>query len=216
MVKILLRMLMVIGGVIVILIGNLIIFSNNAQKITEGIPIENPDTAKVAMLIIDIQEGLTGTVSATDGYVEQSEAFIAQVNKVIEEALAKGYTLIYIKSEVANPLINILNNTLARGSEGAELDKRLLIKPGHIVTKRKNDPFRDTDLDQILIGEDIGKLLLVGLDAGKCVNSAFLAAQNRGYEVFVVADAVLAETEALKKEALDNFTKMGVELITVD
>lgn len=216
MVKILLRMLMVIGGVIVILIVNLIIFGHNAQKISEGIPIENPDTSNVALLVIDIQEGTTGTVSATDGYVEQSEAFIAQVNIVIEEALAKGYTLVYIKSEVANPLINILNNTLARGSEGAELDKRLLIKPGHIVTKRKNDPFLDTELDQILAGEHIGKLVLVGLDAGECVNSAFLAAQNRGYRISVVADAVLAETEVLKKEALDNFVKMGVELINVN
>ncbi|MEN8203434.1 MAG: hypothetical protein ABFS28_12620 [Bacteroidota bacterium] len=80
-----------------------------------------------------------GTISATEGYIEQSEAFIAQVNRVIEEAHALGHTLIYIKSEVANPLINILNNTLARGSEGAEFDKRLLMKPGHVITKRKNE-----------------------------------------------------------------------------
>ncbi len=37
--------------------------------------------------------------------------------------------VIYIKSEVVNPLINILNNSMARGSVGAELDKRLMVKP---------------------------------------------------------------------------------------
>jgi nicotinamidase-related amidase len=89
------------------------------------------------------------------------------------------------------------------------------MKPGHIVTKRKNDPFRNTDLDQILTGERIGNLVLVGLDAGECVNDACIAARNRGYQVSVVADAVIADTEDQKKEALDNFSRMGVELISV-
>jgi nicotinamidase-related amidase len=215
MVKFLLRLLLVIIGIIVILAVNLFIFSHNAQKITEGVPIENPDTGKVALLVIDIQEGTTGKVSATEGYVEQSDAFISRVNEVIEAADARGDAVIYIKSEVVNPLINIINNTLARGSEGAELDNRLLIKPGPVVTKRKNDPFRDTDLDQILTSEGIGKLVLVGLDAGQCVHSAFLAARNRGYRVSVISDAVLAENEELRKEALDTFREEGVELIPV-
>lgn len=214
MVKLLLRFLLLIGVVIVVLVVNLFLFSHNAKKITDGVPIENPDPGKVALLIIDIQEGTTGTVSATDGYIEQSEAFISRVNEVIEEADSRGHTLIYIKSEVANPLINILNNTLARGSEGAELDRRLLMRPGHVVTKRKNDSFRDTDLDQILTGEGIGKLVLVGLDAGKCVHDACLAARNRGYQVSVVADGVIAQNKALTDEALEKLSEMGAELLT--
>ena len=47
------------------------------------------------------------------------------------------------------------------------------------------------------------------------MHDAFLAARNRGYLVSVVNDAVLAENEELKKEALDTFREMGVELITV-
>jgi len=209
-------MLLVIGVVIVVLVVNLLLFSYNAQKISEGEPIENPDPEKVALLVIDIQEGTTGTISATDSYIEQSEGFIANVNRVIEDAHASGLTLIYIKSEVANPLINILNNTLARGSEGAEMDKRLLIKPGHIVTKRKNDPFRDTKLDQILKETGIGKLVLVGLDAAECVRDASVAAQNRGYLVTVVDNAVIAKTPEEKNAALESLREMGVELVSVD
>jgi len=214
MVKLLLRLSLAIGVVIVILVVNLFLFSHNAKKISEGVPIENPDSSKVALLIIDIQEGTTGTVSATEGYIEQSATFISRVNEVIRKAESRGNPLIYIKSEVANPLINVLNNTLARGSEGAAFDERLLIRPGYVVTKRKNDPFRNTDLDQILLEEGVGKLVLVGLDAGKCVNDACLAARNRNYQVSVVADAVLAENEVLQQEALDNFSRMGVALVS--
>jgi len=208
-------MLLVIGGVIVVLVVNLIIFSHNAQKISDGVPIENHDPEKVALLVIDIQEGTTGSVSATKSYIAQSETFISQVNSVIEEADAKDYTLIYIKSEVANPLVNVLNNTLARGSEGVEFDKRLLMKRGHVVTKRKNDPFRDTELDQILIGEGIGKLVLVGLDAGECIHSTFLAALSRGYQLTVVEDAIIADNDAQKTEALKRFRELGGEVISV-
>jgi nicotinamidase-related amidase len=214
MVKLLLRMLLVIGVVIVILVINLIVFSNNAQKISEGVPIKNADTTKVALLIIDIQEGTTGSASATEAYKEQAGNFISQVNEVIEKAETKGLSLIYIKSEVVNPLINVLNNTLARGSEGAAFDKRLLMKPGHEITKRNNDPFMETDLDQILTGEGIGKLVLIGLDAGECVSATCQAAQNRGYKVAVVEQAVIAKTETLKQVALDNYVNMGVEIIS--
>lgn len=215
MVKFLLRLLLAILGVIVVLAVNLFLFGHNAQKISEGIPIAYADPEKVALLVIDIQEGTTGTISATEGYVEQSEVFITRVNEVIEKAYARGETLIYIRSEVVNPLINFINNTLARGSEGAKLDKRLLIRPGPVVTKRKNDPFRDTDLDQILTSEGIGKLVLVGLDAGECINAAYQAARNRGYQIGIVTDAVIAESEILRKEALDSYREQGVDLITV-
>jgi nicotinamidase/pyrazinamidase len=212
--KILLRLLLAIVLFIVVLVANLALFNLTAAKITVGVPIENTDPDQVALIVIDIQEGTTGEVSATESYIEQSEEFIRNVNRVIEDALGKGFTLIYIKSEVVNPLINILNNSMARGSVGAELDKRLMIKPGHILTKRKNDPFTNPDLDRILTENHVGTLMLVGLDAAHCVTSTVQAALNRGYEISVVEKAVIGVTEIEKNDALDEFSKLGVEIIS--
>jgi len=212
--KILLRLLLAIVLFIVLLVVNLVLFNVTASKVTEGVPIENQDPESVALLVIDIQEGTTGEISATESYQEQSETFIRNVNLVIEDAHGKGHTLIYIRSEVVNPLINILNNTMARGSEGAELDKRLMVKPGHILPKRKNDPFTNPDLDRILTENHVGKLTLVGLDAAHCVASTVQAALNRGYSISVVDEAVICETEIEKSDALDEFRKLGVEIIS--
>jgi len=212
--KILLRLLLAILLVIAVLAGNLVLFNVTAAKVTEGVPIENPDPESVALLVIDIQEGTTGPISTTESYQEQSEVFIRNVNLVIEDAQRKGSTLIYIKSEVVNPLINILNNTMARGSEGAKLDKRLMVKPGHVLTKRKNDPFTNPELDRLLIENHVGKLTLVGLDAAHCVASTVQAALNRGYSISVVDEAVICETEVQKNETLEEFKKLGVGVIS--
>lgn len=213
--KFLLRLLVAILLIIAILAGNLALFNVTASKVTDGVPIENPDPESVALLVIDIQEGTTGPISTTESYVEQSEVFIRNVNLVIEDAQRKGHTLIYIRSEVVNPLINILNNSMAKGSDGAKLDKRLLVKPGHVLAKRKNDPFTNPELDRILTENRVGKLTLVGLDAAHCVTSTVQAALNRGYSISIVDDAVIGVTEVEKNDALAEFRKLGVEVISL-
>ena len=73
-----------------------------------------------------------------------------------------------------------------------------------------------TDLDQILEDHHIGKVVLVGLDAGQCVKSTVQASINRGYHVAVVDSAVIAKTEELQAEAMDDFREMGVEIVMPD
>lgn len=46
--------------------------------------------------------------------------------------------------------------------------------------------------------------------------STALAAQNRGYSIFVVEDAVISENEELKKQAIDEFRELGLEIVSVD
>jgi nicotinamidase-related amidase len=214
--RILLRILLVLGLVIAVLALNLVFFNITASRVSEGTPITDPKPGHVALLVIDIQEGTTGTTSALKTLKAQSEPLINRVNRVLEESHKRGELIIYIRTEVVNPLLNILNNTMARGSEGAELDHRLLMEPGKVVVKRKNDSFLGTDLDQILIENNIGKLVLVGLDAGQCVMSTVKAAANRGYSITVVEEAVISKTEELKAQAISEFRDMGVEIITLD
>lgn len=211
--KILLRLLMVIGGFILIVFLNLLVFSHFASKITEGAPITSSGSGFTALLVIDIQEGTTGTASMTDSYKKQSDVLIRNINRIVYEAHEKGWSVIYIKSEMVNPLINLLNNTLARGSEGAKLDKRLSDSSDLIVTKRRNDAFNRTDLDEILTGLDTERLVIVGLDAAECVNSAVLAALNREYTVAVIQEGIIAEEEADKIRVIEEFRDLGVEII---
>lgn len=211
--KILLRVLLALGVFILVVVLNLVIFNITASKVSEGVPIENRYPDGVALMVIDIQGGTTGSESALKPLVEQSEMLIERVNSVIEEMHERSQPIIYVRTEVVNPLLNILNNTMARGTKGAELDPRLLRLPGEEVVKRRGDPFIGTDLDQILADQHISELVLVGLDAQQCVRSAVLAALNRGYRVTVIEDGVISKSDEMKTQALEEFRERGVNVL---
>lgn len=213
--KIALRILLAFGVFVLILIANLVIFGIWASKVSEGLPIENRDPERVALLVIDIQEGTTGEVSITDGYIRQSESLIEQVNQLVKYAEDEGWSIVWIRSEVSNPLLNILNSTLAKGSLGAELDKRLDTSSGMVVVKKKNDSFANTPLDRFLEEQKIGRLVLAGLDAEHCVLAAIEAASNRGYPISVYKETVINEDEARMPEILESYKELGVEVLTM-
>ena len=212
--KIVLRILLALGLVIVVLVVNYMVFNLTSSKISEGSPIPDPPPANTALLVIDIQGGTTGETSALNGLKEQSEVLIRNVNELAKDMYSRDQPVIYIRTEVANPLINVLNNTMARGTEGAELDPRLHLQPGEVVVKRRSDSFIGTGLDQILQDHQVGNLVLVGLDAGQCVKSTAQAALNRGYQVTVFEDAVITNDPGDKDGALGELRDMGVEIVT--
>jgi nicotinamidase/pyrazinamidase len=210
--KIAIRIALAAGIFILIVIANLVIFGIIASKVTEGVPIENRDPDRVALLVIDIQEGTTGSASATEAYMEQSETLITHVNRLAADAVEKEWPIVWVVSEVANPLINLVNSTMAKGSVGASLDKRLDATSDYLLVKRKNDPFTNPDLDRILEEEKIGSLVVVGLDAAHCISSTIEAALNRGYQIIVIEEAVITDDEEVKAEILLQFREMGVEI----
>jgi len=213
--RIALRLLLVFGIFVLILVVNFVIFQKRATQVTEGEPIENRAPGQVALLVIDIQEGTTGSISVSEGYVRQSESLIKQVNRLVADAAEKGWMVIWVRSEVSNPLINILNSTLARGSKGAELDERLETSVGQVLVKKKSDSFLNTPLDEILKEEGIGQLMVAGLDAEHCVYSTIRAASNRGYKLTVFKETVITEDVSDLPNILDSYKEMGVELRSI-
>jgi len=213
--RILLRILLVLGLIVAVLVVNLVVFGITAAKVTEGVPIENRDTESVALLVIDIQEGTTGSASITESYISQSEALIKNVNNLVADAVAKDWSIVWVRSEVTNPLINILNSTMARGSVGAELDRRLDTSTGLVVVKKKNDSFAKTPLDSFLEERRVGRLVVAGLDASHCILAALEAAVNRGYQLTVFEETMIAEDDEKMTEMLETYKALGVEVLSI-
>jgi len=93
--RIFLRILLLLGLVVTVLVVNLVIFNITASKVTEGVPIENRDPERVALLVIDIQEGTTGSTAieaaVNRGY--QLSVFEETVIGEDEASMAKNETL---------------------------------------------------------------------------------------------------------------------------
>jgi nicotinamidase-related amidase len=199
--------------IIIILVINYIIFQNTAVQVTQGSPISPKDTIKQALLVIDIQEGTTGRYSDEDYYKLKSEDLISTINQIADSSAGYDIPVIYIKNEIHNFLINILNDTYAPGSPGSKLDARLNVVSEIILNKDKGDAFSNPALDSLLIENEINKLVITGLDLGHCINSTIMAAKNRNYHISLISDAVLAKSDSLKKVTLDEFNQSGIEVI---
>ncbi|HEX9253782.1 MAG TPA: cysteine hydrolase [Ignavibacteriaceae bacterium] len=199
---------------ILTIIINFILVENSSSEISKGKPIVQTDRIKEALLVIDIQEGITGKASSDDFFTSHSEMLIKTVNQIIDTSARYNIPIVYVKNEISNPLINILNNSLAKGSPGAELDSRLKILSNYVINKDKADAFSNPLLDSILITNGINKLVFTGLDLAQCVNSTILAAVNRNYKICLISDAVITKPDSLKNGILEKFRQSGLEIIS--
>jgi nicotinamidase-related amidase len=211
--KIFISVLSILVLGIMVIVVNFIIVAKNGSRISKGNPIIRKDTVKPALLVIDIQEGTTGKSATNDYYILQSNELINTINQIVDSSASHEIPVIYIKNEISNFLINILNSSLAKGSPGAELDSRLNVASDYIISKDKNDAFSNSLLDSILIKNDINKLVFTGLDLAYCVNSTIMAAVNRNYEICLINDALLSRSDSLKNTMLAKFRQNGYEIV---
>jgi len=212
--KIIIRFAILLLLFVVVVIVNLVFFVKKSSQISEGEKIERYETQKSALIVLDIQEGTTGAHSLDECYTSVSDDLIKTSNQLIESAKIKDIPVVYIKSEVSNKLVNIINNSMAVGSKGAQLDNRLKVISDLIFPKEKQDAFSNPKLDNYLIENKINKLFIIGLDAAHCVNSTITAAQNRSYRVTVISDALASKSDSLKIKMIEEFKNRNIVVIS--
>jgi nicotinamidase-related amidase len=211
--KIILWIIAILLLVVIVLIGNLIIFEKKGLEVSQGLPIGKYAVDNSALLVIDIQEYTTGKLADNESYIKASDSLIKKLNRIIDSAVVRNIPVIYVRSEVSNVLVNLLNSTLAKGSEGVAIDKRLNIVSDYIVTKQREDAFSNPRLDSILLKQKVSKLYVTGLDAAHCVKSTMQAAQNRGYKVLAIRDGILAVSDSVKTEMLSRYKASKIDII---
>ena len=209
----------IIGTVVVLLlitVLSMIMLFKNAPVISKGQAIENYGELNPALLVVDIQEVITGSHSIFPSLQENSERLITRINQVVDSFEVHNYPVIYVRSEIANPFINLVNNAYAKGSSRVNYDKRLKVISDLEVVKTGEDSFRKTNLDELLNKNKVNELYIVGLDAAGCVNTTVQAAQNRDYKVHIIKEAVISKSERMTDSMLVKFMETGVEVISLD
>ncbi len=214
------KIIFVIVGAIILFIAvvfvNLLIFQYTATEVSTGQPIKAYAEQQAALLVIDIQEATTGEISTETYYKEKADVLIESINQLTDRFRKDNTLIVHVRSEVTNPLLNLVNNSYAKGSIGARFDNRLHTVSGIELVKKKSDAFLDTKLDSILIKNKVSELYIAGLDAAHCVNATVEAAQNRNYQITIVEDVVLAKSDALKDSMMTVYRNQGVNVVKMD
>lgn len=214
--KFTLRLLFWIGTSILFFIAYLVFTVNEANSVSKGFKIHIEDRNQTVLFVIDIQEGTSGEMAPDDIYRKQSKELIAHVNQLITVADSLNIPIVYIQQQTENWFLNWADGyVLAKGAPGVDLDPRLKILSGNFFTKRKSDAFSNLKLDPFLEALNARRIVITGLDISACAGKTAEAALNRGYEVVVVEDAVISETEEAKLESLQELEGEGAVLKTV-
>ncbi len=211
--RIILRIILAVLVIIVVLVAYLVDLDHSFSQISEGEKIPEYETDKAALLVIDIQEATTGTAALNDTYTKLSNGFINSVNRLIDSAQNHNIPVIYIYSETTNWLVNLLDNSMEKGTVGTKPDKRLHIASNFAFSKGKLDAFSNSSLDSLLLSQHINKLYISGLDPAYCINNTIQAALNRGYDVTVINEAIVSESDSLKLQKINDFEKLNVKTI---
>ncbi|MBN2350679.1 MAG: cysteine hydrolase [Bacteroidales bacterium] len=212
--KLFLRLLLIF---IVIFISILFYYRHITRKMTiisAGKPVPVYQVPRAAMLVVDIQEGTTGESSAIQGYKKVADTVIHKINNLAELAEAREIPVIFVFHQTTNRFFNLVNNTFARGSLGAQPDKRLNPGSHKILTKNTLDAFGNPNLDEFLLRNHTEKIYITGLDAAYCINHTIQAAINRNYQVIVIEDVLISGNDSIKNIMLEDFKAKGVQIIS--
>jgi nicotinamidase-related amidase len=130
-----------------------------------------------ALLVVDVQKALI------EGAF-QGDELVAAINRTISKIREAGGLIIFIQH------CHSAWEPMKKGQPGWEVDDRLDVRPDDIfVEKTASDAFYDTDLETMLNGHGVDRVLVTGMQSEYCVDATCRAALSRRYLVTLVSDA---------------------------
>jgi len=206
-----------IVGVFITLILIILVFRIGLFIIpTKGQKIINYKNPNSALLVIDIQEDLTGIKAKSPYPYKNSKSFIDNVNNLIDIATNEKYKVIYIRQEYKNNLIDmpLSRGMLIKGHSGTQLDTRLKIVNDNIFVKNQSDSFSNKELETYLISNEINHLYVIGLDAKDCVYRTAKGGINRNYKVTAIQNGMMAIDMDKIANVLEKYKKNNIPIIS--
>ena len=141
--------------------------------------LENrPNTA---LLVVDVQNGVVEGAHDRDGVV-------ANIGSLVEKARQKQVPVVWVQHS---------DEGLSPGSDEWRIVPELAPDEREpLVAKNYGDSFEDTNLEAVLSGLDVGRLVVVGAQTDACIRSTLHGAIARGYDATLVSDAHTTEDQS--------------------
>src|SRR2546423_4728150 len=135
---------------------------------------------KTALLVVDVQNGVV------DGNHER-DAVVANVGSLVEKARREKVPVVWVQHS---------DKGLPKGTEKWRIVPELAPDDAEpLVEKNYGDSFEDTNLESVLSGLGVGRLVVVGAQTDACIRSTLHGAFARGYDATLVGDAHTTEDQ---------------------
>ena len=178
-----------------------------------------------ALLVIDMQNGFVskgGSYDLMGLNVSRYREVVPHIKRLIATCRTLKIPIFYSQAVREESGIDLLTRShrilpksreerikkrpiCIRGSWDAEIVDEL--KPAledHIVIKRRDSVFQDTEVEVWLRSLGIDSIIFSGIDTSICVESSLRDAFNHGYDVVLVSDATASNNLDHYNSTLDN------------
>ena len=163
-----------------------------------------------ALMVIDVQNGFVSKGGSYDQLgmnVSRYQHVISHISELIRLCRSVNIPIFYTQAVREKSGIDILTNThriLPKSREERIRTKPICvigtwdadivdeIKPSimdHVVIKRRDSAFQDTEIGVWLKSIGIDTLVFCGIDTSICVEASLRDAFNNGYDVILISDA---------------------------
>jgi nicotinamidase-related amidase len=141
--------------------------------------LENrPNTA---LLVVDVQSGVVA------GNYDR-DTVVSNVGALVDKARQEQVPIVWVQHS---------DEHLEKGSEQWGIVPELSPKDSEpLVEKIYGDSFEDTDLEAVLSGLGVGRLVVAGAQTDVCIRSTLHGALTRGYDAILVSDAHTTEDQS--------------------
>lgn len=203
------------------LAGTMLLWIGYMVSSTNGTKIQSYSDPQKALMIIDLQEDLTGTTATSPFPYKNSAKLISTVNVIIQTAEKRGMPIIFVNQEFRGILGTLwsklfVGGRLLKGRSGTATDKRLRSLSFKRFTKPKGDAFSNPDLEKYLIKNKVKDLYVVGVDAEYCVYLTAKGAISRGYDVYAIVDGIGLMNADKWEKIREKYRKTGITLMEGD
>ncbi|HWK81572.1 MAG TPA: isochorismatase family protein [Thermomicrobiales bacterium] len=132
---------------------------------------QRPNTA---VIVIDVQNGVMQSAHERD-------AVVANIATLVQKARGADVPVVWVQHD---------SEELPRGTETWEIVPELDHRADEPhIEKQYGDSFEATNLEEVLAGLGVGKLIVSGAQTDACVRSTLHGAFTRGYDAVLVSDA---------------------------
>jgi len=96
-----------------------------------------------------------------------------------------------------------------------DLDSNLKIVSNNIFTKIEGDAFTSAELRSFLQNNNAREIILVGLLAEKCLYQTALGGADRGYNMYIIPEAILGKNLKSKENVIKKMAGKGIKTLTL-
>jgi nicotinamidase-related amidase len=133
-----------------------------------------------ALIVVDVQNGVV-----IGNY--RRDAVVANIAGLVERARREGIPVVWVQDS---------SERLAIGSDAWRIVPELAPTDDEPhIDKEYGDSFEATDLESVLSGLGVGRVVVVGAQTDACIRSTLHGAFVRGYDTTLVSDAHTTEDQ---------------------